>query len=869
MTPSNSRIVPVAGLLMSLTAPAAILLLPPSPPRLLTATILVCFLPGWALVEGLFAVYGKRPSLVERLLLGAASSYVVTVIAGLWLYYALGQLTLSSLLAVYTLVGVLGFSLAIIRGKDSDFPGTINIRDVLGSVHTWVLFGLLALSAYFCFYFLSYSDFRGDEAEVVLRAVSAVRGQGDPIFSHTKGPAETLLTASMGLLYGAFGELTARLPFALASWLVVVSIYLLGRSLFGRRVALIGTALMVVNGWLVSHSRTAQYQTLLLLMSILALWSFYRFYQTRSHTYVVLGTFFLTMAILAHYDGAAAVLPVLYLLGVTVKQPHKRSRQSQLLLGGLLLAGVAVLLSFYVPFYLSPTIGDTQGYLSKFFADVPPHNNWEAFYINGLFYNSIYYVLGMGGVLLLGTLYGIRCVLVNRPWSAVAAVGALPFLLLSWTGLLPPWYALLVYVGLMGLFLFSPRIGLAVKIMLLWMFLPFGLYLFIVVRPGNHFYVFMPPLMLLAALTLDRGLRWLEGLPFFVRRWAVPTIVGVLLALYGLSAWYAHLVFMRTDLEYMLTYPKHRNSIFWSDPRYPFDIRIGWGFPYRLGWQTVSELYRSGQLAGDWYGNDENNSIFWYTLGWPRNPCYPRYFMLTEIGYSDPPLEVPWETIENQYALRAVVQVNGQSRLRLYEFAPLGSDAQPIIYNEPTRYTTPYHREMLGGDPSTGPVPSSSLLLTPSRRFKPHPDMLAHLADVYDDPRIVQVQDEASLLGYNVDDTWAVPGGVILLTLYWQADRGLVFPYKVFAHLEDTQLWAQADDEPGCSRFPTYLWRAGELVLDRHAIFLPDDLPPGSYALQVGLYETRTGLRMDVLDDLGNPAGNAVTLPAVTVRSAD
>jgi hypothetical protein len=244
--------------------------------------------------------------------------------------------------------------------------------------------------------------------------------------------------------------------------------------------------------------------------------------------------------------------------------------------------------------------------------------------------------------------------------------------------------------------------------------------------------------------------------------------------------------------------------------------------------------------------------------------------MLTEIGYQDPPLKIPAETIERYYALRIVVRVNGEPRLHLYEFDPLGRDAKPVVYyDEPMDYPTPYRQEMLQGDPLSGPVFRPSAALNPPVRFKLHPDTLARLADAYDDPRIVQVQDEVSLLGYEVDDTWAVPGGVVLLSLDWHAERGLIFPYKVFTHLEDAQLWAQADDEPGCAQFPTYQWRAGDRVMDRHAIFLPADIPPGEYPLQIGLYEVRTNLRMDMLDELSNPAGNALTLPPVTIRSGE
>lgn len=867
----NSSIL-LVGLLASVVALVTLPWLPISLLRLVFTWVLVCFLPGWALVEGVFALPEERLGLGVRLLLGLGAGYVVTIVGGLWIYYALGRITFFSLWALYAAVGLLGFGVALWR-RFSKSPASLSAKFV--SYSTLWLSGLLILAAYFRFYYLTYSDFRGDEAEVVLRAVAAIRGVGQPILSHTKGPAETLLATAVGLLYGAFDEGAIRFPFALANWLAVIGTYKLGQRVFDRRVSFMAGALVAINGYFITYGRTAQYQNLVLFLSILAVWRYVRFYQGGSYANSLLGTLFLATATFGHYEGASAALVALYLMILGLKRrgvwgwQTLRTNKSTWLLGLSLFVGGVVVLSFYAPFILNPTVAGAQSHLAKRFGNAFPYNNWDHFYSNGLYYNSMYYMLGVGSVLLLGTLRGIKQALGERRWSTVAAVISLPLLLLSWTGLLPAWYGLMIYLGLMGLFLFSSRVSVSVKAMLLWVLMPLGLYLFAVERPGNHYYVFMPPLMLLAALTLKRGLDWLGQLQWPGSRWALSTVIGVLLILYGLSTWHEHLVFMRTDLEYLLTYPQHRNPIFFSDRRYPFDIRIGWGFPYRLGWQTVSELYRSGQLAGDWYGTDENNSIFWYTLGWPRNPCYPRYFMLTEIGYHETPLEVPRETIERHYALRATVQVNGQPRLQLYEFAPLGSDASPVVYDEPMGYPTPYRQEMLHGHPLTGPVLHPSTTLNPSVHFKPHPDMLAELAGVYGDARIIQVQDEVTLLGYDIDDAWAVPGGVVLLTLYWETDTKLVFPYKVFAHLEDTQLWAQADDEPGCAQFPTYGWQAGDRIIDRHAIFLPTDIPSGEYTLQVGIYERRTGLRMDVLDELGNPAGNSLALPAVSIRSRD
>ena len=952
------------SLLLSLLSVGAIILLPISPLRLGFTFLLVCFWPGLALVEGLFAGRKQSPSLVERLLLGLGASYVVTIVGGLWLYYLLGRLTLNAMLGLYVFVCLTGFGLAIIRSRPTPFAtlrghSPFTIRHSPFTIHhsPLLLFGLLAFAAYYRFYFLSYSDFRGDEAEVVLRAVAALRGQGQPILSHTKGPAETLLVTAMGLLYGAYSELAARLPFALGNLLAVAAIHLLGQRLFGRRTALIGCALVAINGWYITYGRTAQYQNIVLPMLTLGLWGYVRFYQyairhspfairhspfASSH-YLLLGTLFLAVATFGHYEGASAAPAALYLLTLALKggrgagehspteSTTQRSRgegfpvdqfsvlsltdklktdelktespplprspaplplRSLWPVGLSLLIGAVIVLSFYLPFLLSPTVAGAQSHVAKRFGGAPPYNNWGEFYVNGLFYNSGYYVWGVGFILLLGALRGVKQALGDGRAGFISALIVLPLLLLSWPGLLPPWYALLVYLGLMSLFLLSKRVSMPVKTMLLWILLPAGLYLFAVVRPGNHYYVFMPPLMLLAALTIDwglrstprRGVRRLERprRAKITRRWALPVAVGLALILYGLSAWYAQLVFMRTGREYLLTYPAHQNPLFWSDPRFPFDIRIGWGFPYRLGWQTMAELYRSGQLAGDWYSNDEGNSLTWYTLGWPDNPCYPRYYMLSEITYREPPLDVPLEQIEAYYTLRATVQVNGQPRLRLYEFTPkippsagLGGETlqPPVAYQEPNHYPTPYRPHLFRGGENMKPDRRPTIPLNPPRRFKPHPDMLAQVAEVYQDANAVLFQEEVSLLGYDLDLTWAEPGGLALLTLYWRADSPVFLPYKVFTHLGQAgtplageRIWAQADSEPGCGRFPTYTWRTGDSFVDRHLIPLPADIPPGEYPLQVGLYEIRTNLRLDLLDELGHPAGNSLTLPAIPIR---
>lgn len=854
----------LAGLLLTLISFGAMAFIPASSWRLVVVVVLLCFLPGWALVEGLFAGSKNAPVLAERLLLGLGIGYAVTIVGGLWLYYLFGRLTLPLILGLFIALLIIGFGRVFVCGVGSASSNSAKIQ--IDAIDGWWLLGLLAFAAYFRFYFLSYSDYRGDEAEVVLRAIATIRGQGEAILTHTKGPAETLLTTGLGLLYGTFEELAVRVPFALANCLAVAATYLLGKDMFGRRVAIIATALVVINGWFVTYSRTAQYQNLVLPAEILAVWCFWRFYQNKTSRYLFPGAILLALATFGHYEGAAAGPAALYLLVLGLRS--KENWRNNLLWPILaILVGAIIVFSFYIPFFFNATINHTQNYLSGRLGGTPPYNNWDAFYVNAHFYNSLYYIGAVGGVLLLGTLLGIW-----RAWGGgrrglLAAAIALPLLLLSWTNILPAWYALVIFLLLMGLYLFSPRIKVAVKANLLWMIVPFALYLFGVIRPGNHYYVFVPPLILLAALTLDW--LWQKIAQGPVRRWLLPAAAGSFLIIYGLSTWYIIIVFMRPDLEYMLTYPEHRRPVFVSDPRFPFDIRIGWGFPYRLGWQTISELYRSDQLSGDWYSNDENNSIFWYTLGSPRNPCFPHYYMLTDLGYKEPLLPVRQDIIDQYYTLRATVEVNHRPRLELYEFTPEGSDIQSVVYNEPADYPTLYREELFLGNPMEGPIVEPQTMLEPARSFKPHPEMLAQLSEVYNDPNTVYFPDRVSLQGYDLDTSKAQPGGYIVVTLYWHADAPVFLPYKVFVHLGDEPVLVQADDEPACGHSPTYNWQPGEEIMDRHILFLPDDLPPGEYPINIGLYEVRSGLRMDLLDELDNPADVSLTLTKVSISSPE
>jgi mannosyltransferase len=119
------------------------------------------------------------------------------------------------------------------------------------------------------------------------------------------------------------------------------------------------------------------------------------------------------------------------------------------------------------------------------------------------------------------------------------------------------------------------------------------------------------------------------------------------------------------------------------------------------------------------------------------------------------------------------------------------------------------------------------------------------------------------LTGYLFTPAVARPGETVLVTLQWQASERMSVDYTVFTQLWDAsgQVAAQLDSQPASGTRPTSGWQPGEVVVDRKALLLPPDLPPGQYTLQVGVYDLATLQRLTVTKD----GGDHVTLGTVQV----
>jgi 4-amino-4-deoxy-L-arabinose transferase-like glycosyltransferase len=110
-------------------------------------------------------------------------------------------------------------------------------------------------------------------------------------------------------------------------------------------------------------------------------------------------------------------------------------------------------------------------------------------------------------------------------------------------------------------------------------------------------------------------------------------------------------------------------------------------------------------------------------------------------------------------------------------------------------------------------------------------------------------------------------GEPVRIALAWETDEPIADSFRVFAHVIDQggALRAQHDMIPGGGLFPMTYWEPGVEVVDRFAVTLPPDLPPGTYEVRVGIYHPGNGLRLPVTS--GDEAGpDYVVVGRVTVE---
>ncbi len=100
-----------------------------------------------------------------------------------------------------------------------------------------------------------------------------------------------------------------------------------------------------------------------------------------------------------------------------------------------------------------------------------------------------------------------------------------------------------------------------------------------------------------------------------------------------------------------------------------------------------------------------------------------------------------------------------------------------------------------------------------------------------------------SLLGYDLGASSLSPGSDLQFTLHWRVERPLDRGYDILVRLRDEggKVWVEESAQPFDGFFPTTLWSAGEVMVDRHRLALPSSLPVGLHRLEVGMRDPESG----------------------------
>jgi 4-amino-4-deoxy-L-arabinose transferase-like glycosyltransferase len=826
---------------------AAHLLLAPGVPLLLQALAILWiagFLPGLLLVEALAGQSASRPDWLERILYTTGLAYAVLVAVMLGVSYLPGGPTAPLTLLAFDAVTLALFGWTWWRARAAQpGPPAWNIDVDL----RWLAAGLIVLlgvAALVRFAGLGYSDYQGDEARAALRAAAVLQGYEDVLLLHKKGPTEILVPTVFYTLSGTLTEATARLGFAVANWVAVLGVFVLGWRLFRPLAGWLAALFLALDGYFIGFAHIVQYQSVVFLTSVLAVLILYRLVvkPVALARYLTLAALLLATGMLSHYEGALAALPAAFLLAVLFWQQRTRWKE---LLGAVAiaaLAGGALLALFYVPYVVNPRFAATYHYLTdRRIGGSPPYNNLADVFIRTTLYSTTYYV---GLLIVLTAAAAVRLLWGNFRRGVASVLSVLVVVFFALTIVRPDWAAaggrdwiIVPFALLFGVIVLLPKERVAERMVWLWLGAVLILALFLTEKPRTHVYTFFMPWALLAGNELALWWGWLrDRIGFRAAAIAGSVAAAALILLFGNYAfWY-----FVSPSEVMLNYFEKRPPGYWVAYDEP-DDKARFGFPLANGWKVIGELYRRGEITGPFETNEKEAWVpAWYTRGQDRCRRDAQWFF--EIRNLEPFSNEDFLDMEHYlregFTKWGRVQVDGKDKLTIYKRT---GEQREFPTEDPVAGLPIFRVEDYAGafDAAAGP----DLPLT-------YPAVDPPIAN----PLHVNFGDQIWLEGYDIRYEQPLrPGDNIYLTLYWRADQPIWNSWKVFnqSYYGDGQVVAQRDGYPVCEGRETWRWDPGELITDPYVIPVKADAPDGLYPLYTGFYLEDTFERLPILDETG------------------
>jgi 4-amino-4-deoxy-L-arabinose transferase-like glycosyltransferase len=698
---------------------------------------------------------------------------------------------------------------------------------------------VLLLGAAFRLPLLNASELQGDEARALLMAAGVLHGQDEVLLVHKKGPVEVLLPAGPLVLMERVNEGAARLPFALAGVGVLLGAYVVARRLFdvdegagnAALIGIIAAAVLALDGFMLAFSRIVQYQSVLLLMQLGALWLCWNFYAGGKHVRrdLLVAAALVAVGLLAHYD-AVYVVPALALL--VVAGAWRRRWSAREWAAGLLppiALGSVLLASFFVPFVRHERFARTAEYLTERTGQESLlswsylFNNLPRFYNLAAFYNTTFQMKWLALALLAGALCWLVMYLRPRIFGAalMATLAAGAWILyqnserfkIGPDGENGNWAIALFAPGVIGLVL-GWATPMALRALALWFGLAFLMHSFLIVKPQTHFYTMMPPAALLIGLACARLAAFLQARRLGLLR--LP-FAAAGLGLVCLAAPYMYIVYVRQWPPYQLVFPDARPDIYRARYDDSLPQRGGYfGFPHHSGWKVVGDLYDRGVLHGDFNSNEEELVTGWYTRGAFRCGSKPVYYFVAARPRD--PQDIPMDEIREEYGLWGYVVDNDEKILDIYTRLPVG---------EP---------QVLHADEAAPRFDAGTVWDFPTQRS---------LFEILPQQHINAFWDyDIRLRGVDLHEHQLQQGQRATLTLYWRSETPVPPGIEPLVEVRDASGNLVGEGRPFCGTVPSERWNIHR-ISGTAFTWTPDAaLPPGEYSLHAGLREVATGRRL-------------------------
>jgi len=129
------------------------------------------------------------------------------------------------------------------------------------------------------------------------------------------------------------------------------------------------------------------------------------------------------------------------------------------------------------------------------------------------------------------------------------------------------------------------------------------------------------------------------------------------------------------------------------------------------------------------------------------------------------------------------------------------------------------------------------------------------------------VLDDDTSLAYAPLRMTVLPGDAIQFSLRWRPGERLEPQHKVLVHLgtPGTEPVAQNDLAIGADLDPEAEWPPAGYILERYALLVPEDTPPGEYYVYVGVYDPEDQVRLGIADPAGCDDADRICIGRVKV----